>query len=60
MKKFIFAANVIAIIAMVPAVLFGYLHSNTQGTDTKQNTEIVKDVNNRQDDGFTLHLIKSY
>ena len=60
MKKFIFTANVIAIIAVVPAVLFGYLHSTTQVTDTKQNTEMVKDVTNGQDDGITLHLVKSY
>jgi len=60
MKKFIFTANVIAIISVVPAVLFGYLRSNTQATNTKQNTEVVKDVTNGQDDGITLHLVKSY
>lgn len=39
MKKFIFTANVIAIILMVPAVLFGYLHnSGTKETAAQENT----------------------
>jgi uncharacterized alpha/beta hydrolase family protein len=60
MKKFIFALNVILIVALVPAVVFGYLQSNTQNTDTKQNTEIVKEVNNSQNEGFTLRLVKIF
>lgn len=62
MKKLIFTANVIALIALVPAVLFGYLHSTTTtvGTDAKQNIEMVKDVTNGQEEGITLHMVKSF
>jgi len=60
MKKFIFTANVIAVIALVPAVLIGYLHTNTASTDSKPATEIVKDVTNGQDDGTTFNLVKSF
>jgi len=60
MRKFIFTANVIALIALVPAVLFGYLHSTAVSTNAKQNIEIVKDVTNGQDEGITLHMVKSF
>ena len=60
MKKFIFTANVIAIIALVPAVIFGYLHNETPGTDKKASTEIVNDVTNGQDDGSSIHLVKTF
>ena len=61
MRKFIFTANVIALIALVPAILFGYLHTNTDSTETKPNTEVVsKDVTNGQDDGSVLRLVKSF
>ena len=61
MKKFIFTANVIAVIALVPAVLIGYLHTgNTASTDSKPATEIVKDVTNGQDDGTIFNLVKSF
>ncbi len=60
MKKFIFAANVFLIIALVPAIVFGYLQNNTQTNDQKQNTEYVKDASNGQNEGFTLRLVKSF
>ena len=61
MRKFIFTANVIALIALVPAILFGYLHTQTNNTETKPVTEVVsKDVTNGQDDGSILHLVKSF
>jgi hypothetical protein len=61
MKKFIFTANVIAIIALVPAVLLGYLHTSTAGNEKKAATEeIAKDVTNGQDDGITLHVVKAF
>jgi hypothetical protein len=58
MKKFIFTANVIAIIALVPAVIFGYLHNSSPKERT--HTEISKDVTNGQDDGSTLHLVRTF
>ena len=60
MKKFIFTANMIAIIALVPALVFGYLHNDKNTKDTKANTETAKDVTNGQDDGITIHLVKSF
>ena len=60
MKKFIFTANVIAIVALVPAVLFGYLHSNTTDVPAKQSTEVVSDVTNGQDNGSILRIVKSF
>jgi hypothetical protein len=60
MKKFIFTANVIAIIALVPAVLLGYLHTSTAGNEKAATEEIAKDVTNGQDDGITLHVVKAF
>ncbi len=61
MKKLIFTANMIAIIALVPALVFGYLHNNGQSKQNKANTEMATDVANGQnDDGTILHLVKSF
>lgn len=60
MRKFIFTANVIALIALVPAVLIGYLHNDTVSTENQPTTEIGKDVTNGNDDGSTFHLVKSF
>ena len=60
MKKFIFTANMIAVIALVPALLFGYLHNGGQSKANKSATETTKDVSNSQDDGTTINLVKSF
>ena len=60
MKKLIFTANMIAIIALVPALVFGYLHNDNNAKDNKVNTETAKDVTNGQEDGTTIHLVKSF
>jgi len=60
MKKFIFTTSMIAIIALVPAVVVGYLHNDNKSDDNKANTETAKDVTNGQDDGTTIHLVKSF
>ena len=60
MKKFIFTANVIAIVALVPAIFLGYLHNNTSNTDKKANTAIAKDVTNGQEDATNINLIKTF
>jgi len=59
MKKFLFTAYVVAIVALVPAVIVGYLH-NENPKDTKDNTEIAKDVKNGSDDGSILRLVKTF
>ena len=60
MKKFIFTANMIAIIALVPALLVGYLHNDGQSKASKAATETTKDISNSQDDGTTINLVKSF
>ena len=59
MKKFISAACIIALIALVPAVFVGYLHNDTHAN--KNNTEIVKDdVTNSQNESSILRLVKTF
>ena len=58
MKKFIFSASVILLIALVPGVLFGYLYnSNTQN---KPATETVSDVTNGQEGSSIIGMVKSF
>jgi hypothetical protein len=59
MKKFIFTANVIVIISLVPAVIFGYLHNNVK-TNNTSNTEIAIDVNNHKEEGLSVRLVKTF
>jgi hypothetical protein len=60
MKKFIFTANVIAIIALVPAVVIGYLHNNDRNDDAKDKTVLVREATDRNDDGTTLHMVRTF
>jgi undecaprenyl pyrophosphate phosphatase UppP len=57
MKKFIFSASVFVLMAMVPAVLVGYLQTST---DTKPATETVSDVAPAHDNGSLIRLVKSF
>jgi hypothetical protein len=58
MKKFIFSASVILLMAMVPAVLVGYLHNTDQH---KAATEMSGDVSsNSQDNSTLISLVKSF
>ena len=58
MKKFIFTANVIAIIALVPAVIFGYLHNNNSASDNTNKTEVVKETSNGYEESTPLFMVK--
>jgi hypothetical protein len=60
MRKFIFTASVTALIALVPVVLVGYLHTDGTLDNGKPATEIASDVTNGQDDGSTFHLVKAF
>jgi Na+/H+ antiporter NhaB len=60
MKKFIFTANVVAIIALVPAVIFGYLHEDTKKDNNKESIEIVKDTHVNQEESTILRLIRTF
>jgi len=59
MKKFIITINMIALIALVPAVIIGYLNHDTKA-DNRNNTEIVKDAQNAPAEGLTFRLIKTF
>jgi hypothetical protein len=58
MKKLFFSAYVIVAIALVPAVVFGYLHNN--GSSNKQSIELAKDVVSSQESSSILRLVKSF
>jgi hypothetical protein len=60
MKKFLFTAYVIAIVALVPTVIVGYLHTDSNVNNAKPNTEISKDVTNGQDEVNILRLVKTF
>lgn len=58
MKKFFFTAYVVATIALVPAVIFGYL--SNQHHSNKQSTEMAKDVANGQESASILQVVKIF
>lgn len=60
MKKFLFPAYMVFLMALVPAVIFGYLNSGNTGKDTKANTEISKETSNGHEDDNVLHLVKTF
>lgn len=60
MKKFIFTANVIAIVALVPAVIFGYLSNGNAKNNKAKTEEVAKDVKSGQDDFSILHLVRTF
>lgn len=61
MKKYIFTANVIVLVALVPAIFIGYLHNDSSKTENKENTEIVKEVNTGNTEGISLlNLVKNF
>lgn len=58
MKKFLFTTYVIFLMALVPAVIFGYLHSNAG--NQKANTETSREVSNNQSEERSLQLVKTF
>jgi hypothetical protein len=57
MKNLISAACIAALIALVPAVIVGYLHEDKK----TNNTEVVNDdVKSNQEEGTILHLVKTF
>jgi len=58
MKKFLFTTYVIFLLALVPAVIFGYLQSNAG--NQKANTETSKEVSNNQSEERSLQLVKTF
>jgi hypothetical protein len=57
MKNLISAACITALIALVPAVIVGYLHEDKKNN----NTEVVNDdVKSNQEEGTILRLVKTF
>lgn len=59
MKKIIFTVYVVALIALVPAVIGGYLN-RTDKNENKQNEETLARESARHDDGSILHLVRTF
>ena len=61
MKKFIFTANVIAILFLVPAVLVGYLNTNSDAPAQKVTGDVVaKQTKTTIDFGNIVRLVKTF
>ncbi|NCI47032.1 hypothetical protein [Sediminibacterium soli] len=57
MKKFLFPANVIAVLILVPALVFGYLHY--QAKAEKEATETAAEPLNHESSSI-ITLVKSF
>jgi len=56
MKKYIFPANLIALLLLVPAIFIGYLHDNTKAEVKNETTEITRHSNKSTEAKVTLDL----
>ncbi len=56
MKKYIFPANVIALLLLVPAIFIGYLHDNTKNDLRNEPHEIARESNKSMDGKVSLEL----
>ncbi len=59
MKKFIFTANVIAILFLVPATIVGYLNNDQKATKVVTG-EVAKKANNGLEYGNIIRLVKTF
>lgn len=57
MKKFLFAAQLFLVLAMVPAAVYAYLHTNS---DENTKNAMAKEVTNGQEDAATVSLVKLF
>lgn len=60
MKKFIFIANLVILLILVPAVMIGYLHSNTAEKGNNEKTTLVKDTENGQPEAISVFFVKTF
>jgi hypothetical protein len=60
MKKFIFTANVIAVIMLVPTVLFSYLHKTETPETKKASVETVSEPAAGRTATSIFGLVKSF
>ncbi len=59
MKKILFTTYIIALIALVPAVIVGYMNADGQSTNNNK-TEIAKDVENSTEETGFIHVVKTF
>ena len=57
MKKYIFPANLIALLLLVPAIFIGYLHDNRTSDVKNERNEITRKANNSRETKVSLDLI---
>ncbi|NCI51150.1 hypothetical protein GWC95_14555 [Sediminibacterium roseum] len=60
MKKLIFTVYVAALVALVPAVIAGYLNRSKKAGDVKTEETLARESDNRHDDGSILHLVRTF
>lgn len=60
MKKFIFIANLAILLVLIPAVMIGYLHSNTAEKDNGSKTVTAKDTENGQAESVSVFFVKTF
>lgn len=60
MKKFINNLQILAMMALVPAMVIAYLSTDKTTTEEKEKTEIVRKGNNLIEVGNVIHLVKSF
>ena len=56
MNKYIFPANLIALLLLVPAIFIGYLHDNTKNDLRNEPHEIVRESTKSMDGKVSLEL----
>jgi hypothetical protein len=60
MKKLLVNIQIVAMLALIPAMVVAYLHSNDSKLDQEERTEIVRKGTNMTDAGSIIHLVKSF
>lgn len=60
MKKLVNNLQAFAVIALIPAIVIAYLHTDTNTTEEEVKTEVVRKGINLHDAGSMIHLVKSF
>ncbi|TDO28177.1 hypothetical protein [Sediminibacterium goheungense] len=60
MKKFINNLQILAMIALVPAMVIAYLGSDNATAEEKEKTEVVRKSSNIIEVGNMIQLVKSF
>lgn len=60
MKKLINNLQILAMMALVPAMVIAYLGTDKKTTEEKEQTEVVRKGTNLIEIGNVIHLVKSF